>query len=98
MSLSTGELSSLGGSTLMMTATATSKTVSVLKERFPEIRKWTNITTSPARDNVTLVVPPPRILPSNLENMLEPFMLLSRDEGKSLLILVRGEQHFNNIG
>jgi len=80
MSLSTGELSTLGGSTLMMTATATSKTMRILKDQFPEIKSWTNILTSPARDNVTLLVPPPKILSTNIELMLDPFMKLGNNQ------------------
>ena len=91
MSLSSGELSSLGGSVLMMTATATSKTMRILKSQFPEIKKWINILNSPARKNITIIVPPPKILSSSVDTLLEPFMRLSRDEGKYILKLVRGK-------
>ena len=74
----------------MMTATATSKTIRILKDLFPEIKNWVDMLNSPARENVTLVVPPPDILSSNLETLLEPFMRFSRDEGKRFLVLVRG--------
>jgi hypothetical protein len=90
MSLSTGELSSLGGSILMMTATATSKTLRVLKEQFPEIRKWTTILHSPMRENVTMVVPLPDVLATKVEILLEPFIKEIKDNRKRFLILVRG--------
>ena len=75
----------------MMTATATSKTIQILKEQFPEVKKWTNILNSPLRENVTLIVPPPSILPSRIEALLEPFMKLIKEYGKVFLVLVRGK-------
>ena len=90
MALSTGELSGLGGTILMMTATATTKTLRVLKEQFPEITKWRTILNSPLRENVTLVVPPPEILSSKVEILLEPFIKEIKENRKRFLILVRG--------
>ena len=90
MELSTGELSSLGGSILMMTATATMRTLRVLKEQFPEIRKWTTVLHSPMRENVTMVVPPPDVLSPKVEILLDPFIKEIKENRKRFLILVRG--------
>ena len=60
MELSTGELCALGGKLLMMTATATKITMRILKEQFPEVKKWRNILNSPMRSNVAIIVPPPK--------------------------------------
>ena len=90
MALSTGELSGLDGTILMMTATATARTLRVLKEQFPEIQKWKTILNSPLRENVTLVVPPPSMLSPKVEILLEPFIEDMKVNRKSYLILVRG--------
>ena len=90
MELSTGELSGLGGSILMMTATATMRTLRVLKEQFPEIRKWTTVLHSPMRENVTMVVPPPDVLSPKVEILLDPFIKEIKENRKRFLILVRG--------
>ena len=74
----------------MMTATATAKTLRLLKDQFPEISKWKTILNSSLRENVTQVVPPPEILPSNLENLLEPFLHDIKRNKKSYLVLIRG--------
>ena len=95
MALSTGEVSSLGGSILMMTATATIRTMRILKEQLPEVTKWTNILISPLRDNVCIVVPPPQILPSQVESLLWPFVRDIKENGKRYLILVRGDHNTN---
>ena len=91
MALSTGELSGLEGSILMMTATATEKTLRILKDQFPEINKWRTILNSPLRENVTIVVPPPEMLSSKVENLLEPFLNDIILNKKVYLVLVRGK-------
>ena len=74
MELSSGELSGLGGKLLMMTATATKKTLRILQDQFPEVTKWKNILNLPIRKNVTLVVPPTEIVSSRFEDTLAPFI------------------------
>ena len=94
MSLASGELSGLKGSTLMMTATATPRTMRVLQSQFPEIVKWTNLLSPPLRKNVTLLVPPPDIINSKVEVALAPFVEDMKNNKKPYLILVRGKQAF----
>ena len=91
MALSTGELSSLGGKLLLMTATATKKTMRVLMDQFPEVSKWDVILNTPARKNVTILVPPVDIISSKFEITLAPFIDDMKKENKTYLILVRGE-------
>ena len=90
MNLSSGELSNLEGPILMMTATASSSTMRILQKQFPEISKWKNILTSPIRSNVTMVIPPPGILSSKVENLLSPFIDDMRKSGRVYLVIVRG--------
>ena len=90
MELSTGELSGLEGSLLMMTATATPKTMRVLQSQFPEIAKWKNLLSPPLRQNVVLLVPPPETLSSKLEVLLSPFVQDMKENKRTYLILVRG--------
>ena len=90
MQLSTGELSALGGKLLMMTATATKKTMRILQDQFPEIKKWTNLLHNPSRPNVGLIVPPSEIISSKFEIMLEPFIERMKNESETCLIIVRG--------
>ena len=90
MALSTGELSCLGGKLLLMTATATKKTMRVLTDQFPEISKWELILRPPARKNVTILVPPVDIISSKFETTLAPFIEDMKMENKTYLILVRG--------
>ena len=74
MALSSGELSGLGGKFIMMTATATPKTIRVLKNQLPEITKWRNLISPPLRRNVVTIVPPPEVLSSKVEVLLAPFI------------------------
>ena len=91
MALSTGELSSLGGKILLMTATATKKTMRVLTDQFPEVSKWEVILNPPTRKNVTIVIPPADIISSKFEITLIPFIDEMKKENKTYLILVLGE-------
>ena len=75
---------------LMMTATATKKTIRILKDQLPEISKWTMILNPPIRNNVTILVPPVEILSPKFENTLAPFIPEMKLERKTFLILVRG--------
>ena len=90
MALSTGELSGLSGGLLLMTATATKKTIRVLQDQFPEVSRWKLILNTPFRSNVTILVPPPNIISSHFETTLAPFINRMRDMGETYLILVRG--------
>ena len=92
MSLSTGELSSLGGAMLMMTATASPRTLRVLQNQFPEISKWKNLLSPPLRSNVTMVVPPPEIISPKLEVCLAPFITDMKVHKRVYLVIVRGSQ------
>ena len=91
MALSTGELSGLGGKLLLMTATATKKTMRVLQDQFPEVSKWKMILNIPDRSNVTILVPPPHLIPTNPETTLAPFVRDMKEKNKTYLILVRGK-------
>ena len=75
----------------MMTATASSLTLRLLKSQFPEISNWQNLLTPPLRGNVTIVVPPPEIVSKRLEVSLEPF-IADIKSGNVYLIIVRGNQ------
>ena len=90
MALSTGELSALGGKLVMMTATATKKTMRILQDQFPEIQKWKTILNIPIRDNVTMLVPPPEAISAKFETTLAPFITSMKDDNQTYLILVRG--------
>ena len=90
MALSTGELSSLSGKLLLMTATATRKTIRVMQDQFPEVSKWKTVLNLPTRKNVTIVVPPPDLISSNFVTILMPFIKSMKEDGKTYLILVRG--------
>ena len=91
MALSSGELSSLDGKILMMTATATRKTIRVLKDQLPEISKWTMMLKPPNRKNVTILVPPVQTISTNFQTTLAPIIHTIKLEGKTTLILVRGK-------
>ena len=91
MELSSGELSGLGGKLLMMTATATKKTLRDLQDQFPEVTKWKNILNLPVRKNVTLIVPPTEIVSSKFEETLAPFVHRMKVFKETYLIIVRGE-------
>ena len=97
MALSTGELSSLNGKVLMMTATATKKTIRILKDQLPEISKWTMILNPPIRKNVTILVPPVEIISPKFETILTPFIQEMILERKTFLILVRGRSAFSSL-
>ena len=90
MALSTGELCGLGGKLLIMTATATTRTVRILKNQFPEITSWKTILNLPYRQNITILVPPSEEIPSRFEIVLEPFVHRMIRENETYLILVRG--------
>ena len=90
MALSSGELSSLGGKLLLMTATATKKTMRVLQEQFPEVSKWSLLLHLPLRNNVTILVPPPQQIPSNFEATLAPFVKRMKENKETYLVIVRG--------
>ena len=90
MALSSGELSGLGGKFIMMMATATPKTIRVLKNQLPEITKWRNLISPPLRRNVVTIVPPPEVLSSKVEVLLAPFIHDMRINQTPYLILVRG--------
>ena len=89
MQLSSGELSSLSGITLLQTATATCRTVRLLQEEFPEISKWRQILNVPFRANITIIAPPPHAISSKFKVTLEPFVIRMLDNGESHLIIVR---------
>ena len=89
MQLSTGELASIGGFTLLQTATASSKTVRILKEEFPEISTWNSITNVPFRSNISIIIPPPCDISSRFQVILEPFVRRMVDFGENHLVLVR---------
>ena len=96
MSLTSGELSGLEGSLLMMTATATPRTMRVLQSQVPEITNWRCILTPPLRENVTFLIPPPDILPSKVETLLAPFLDDMTLNNKIYLIIVRGKKGGSN--
>ena len=90
MALSSGQLSAIGGQMLLMTATATSRTIRLLMEEMPEIKKWRSILNSPFRDNVRILVPPPQTLSPKFEVLLEPFITRMKLMDEVYLILIRG--------
>ena len=90
MALSSGELSGLCGKLLLMTATATKKTMRVLQEQFPEVSKWSLLLNLPLRNNVTILVPPPQQIPSNFEATLAPFVKRMKENKETYLVIVRG--------
>ena len=90
MALASGELSAIGGKMVLMTATATLKTVRLLLDQMPEIRKWKMIMNSPLRESLSIMVPPPEILSPKFEVSLQPFISRMKMSGEVYLILVRG--------
>ena len=90
MSLLSGEISGIGCKALLMTATATSRTIRLLQNQLPEVTKWKNMLTSSLRDNVVMLVPPPEVLSANVEVLLEPFVDDMMQNNKFYLVLVRG--------
>ena len=91
MALSTGELSSLEGKLVLLTATATQKTMRILKEQFPEVLKWKHLLNLPVRNNVTIVVPPPHLVLTKFEKTLLPFIARMEKNKETFLVLVRGK-------
>ena len=89
MRLSNGELACLGGITLLQTATASMKTVSILKEEFPEVKKWKIVANVPFRASVSIIAPPPSAISSKFQDVLEPFIERIVDFDECYLILVR---------
>ena len=90
MALSTGELSGVCGKLILMT-TATTRTVRILKNQFPEVNTWRTMLNLPYRENVTILVPPSEEIPSRFETILEPFISRMKDD-ETYLILVRGNK------
>ena len=93
MALSTGELSGICGQMLLMTATASSRTIRLLKDEMPEIKKWNLILNSPFRGNVSILVPPPETLSAKYEVLLKPFITRMKMKNEVYLILVRGMEN-----
>ena len=91
MALSTGELRGLSGKLLLMTATASRKTIRILQDQFPEITKWKLLLNLPLRDNVTIVIPPPETIVNDEERLLAPFIWRMQTHDEFYLVLVRGE-------
>ena len=90
MALSTGELSTIGGKLLLMTATATSKTIRILKSQFPEISKWKLSLNLPVRENVTILIPPPDIISTDFTKTMAPFINDIKVGNDTYLVIVRG--------
>ena len=91
MALSSGEMSGLGGKIILMTATATPKTIRILERQLPEIRKWRYLLSPPLRKNVVTIVPPPEALSRKVEVILQPFIQDMKENQTTYLILVRGD-------
>ena len=92
MALSTGELSGLGGKLMLITATATKKTMRVLQDQFPEVSRWKMILHMPIRNNVTILIPPPEIISPKFERTLAPFInCMKQKKDETYLVLVRGK-------
>ena len=90
MELSSGELSGLGGHLMLMTATATKKTIRILQSQFPEVLKWKMILNHPMRTNISLIVPSTDVVSKKLEDTLAPFITRMKIYNESYLVLVRG--------
>ena len=97
MALSTGELSGLAGKVLLMTATATTKTMRVLQDQFPEVSRWKLVLNLPLRKNITILVPPPEIVSPNYARTLIPFIASMNQDQKIHLIIVRGKFFMNKF-
>ena len=91
MALSTGELASLEGKLILLTATATQKTLRILKDQFPEVSRWKTILNLPVRNNVTIVIPPPDLVSTKFEKTLSPFVTSMKNNHETFLVLVRGK-------
>ena len=81
----------------MMTATATRKTIRILKDQLPEVSKWTTILKPPSRQNVTILVPPVEVISPKFEVTLAPFIKMMKKERKSFLVIVRGMLALPNL-
>ena len=97
MTLSTGELSGLGGKLILMTATATTRTIRILKNQFPEVNSWKSILNLPLRKNVTIIIPPPEEISSNFEIILKPFIQRMVHKKEIYLVIVRGNINMDDI-
>ena len=89
MNLLSGEVSGIGCKLMLMTATATQKTIRILQNQLPEISNWVNYLSLPVRDNVVMVVPPPEKLSAKVETLIEPFVQDMKVNGTTYLFLVR---------
>ena len=81
----------------MMTATATKKTIRILKDQLPEVSKWTTILNPPSRQNVTILVPPVEVISPKFEVILAPFVKMMKNERQSFLVIVRGMLALPNL-
>ena len=92
MALSSGEISGKGGKLLLMTATASRKSIRTLQGQYPEITNWELILKLPLRDNVTILTPPPEAFVNDTERLLElePFIHRMKYKKEFYLVLVRG--------
>ena len=97
MELASGELSSLGGKLLLITATASQRTIRILKEQFPEIIKWHMMLNLPIRNNVTILTPPSDVVSSDYTVTLAPFVTRMKTSEDTILILVRGTSIICNL-
>ena len=96
MLLSTGELSAIGGSILMMTATASPRTIRILKAQFSEVSNWKMLLSSPLRSNVTFLIPPSHTISNDFEVSLAPYIKDMKENKTTYLIIVRGKILFIN--
>jgi hypothetical protein len=85
MQLSTGELASLGGLTLLQTATASCKTIRIMQAEFPEIKSWKKILSVPYRPNVSVIIPPTSVISGRFQDLLDPFVKRMMDFGEQHL-------------
>ena len=74
---------------MLQTATATSRTLRLLEAEFPEVIKWNKILNVPFRPNISIIVPPPAVLPSQYQDLLAPFVRRITDYQEPHLIIVR---------
>ena len=73
-----------------MTATASKKTVRILKDQFPEISNWELILNVPVRDDVTILTPPSDQVSPDFTVTLAPFLKRIKENDETFLFLVRG--------
>ena len=92
MAMKSGELSGLCGKTVLMTATATRKTIRLIQnELFPEVNTWKLVLNPPIRKNCTLLMPPPWFFSASFETTLAPFIARMKELNEVYLIIVRGK-------